>query len=95
MIRGVFKKFCKLIKSDCKKVTRALLGGLVRTLPAAGGGGRSGPPSFSETNRRRGKIQMAMERPGRDLSDKVYKFDLEVTCDVTGQVKLKMFDISI
>ena len=36
-----------------------------------GGGERSGPPSISETNRRRGKIQTAMERPGRDLSDKV------------------------
>ena len=65
------------------KLTRALLG-LVRTLPSAGGGGRIGPPSISETNRRRGKIQTAMERPGRDLSDKVLKFDLEVTCDVTG-----------
>ena len=51
-------------------LTRALLG-LVRTLPSAGGGGRIGPPSISETNRRRGKIQTAMERPGRDLSDKV------------------------
>ena len=36
-----------------------------------GGGGRIGPPSISETNRRRGKIQTAMERPGRDLSEKV------------------------
>ena len=73
-------------------LTRALLG-LVRTLPLAGGGGVSAPPSISETNRRGGKIQTAMERPGRDLSDKVQKFDLDVTCDVTGQVKHKMFDI--
>ena len=52
-------------------LTRALLG-LARTLPSAGGGGAvSAPPSISETNRRRGKIQTAMERPGRDLSDKV------------------------
>ena len=49
-------------------LTRALLG-LVRTLPLAGRGGRIGPPSISETNRRGGKIQTAMERPGRDLSD--------------------------
>ena len=57
-------------------LTRALLG-LVRTLPSAGGGGgggrggggRSAPASILETNRRRGKIQTAMERPGRDLSD--------------------------
>ena len=74
--------------SPVRVLTRALLG-LVRTLPAAGGGGRSGPPSISETNRRREKIQTAMESPGRDPSDKVKKFDLEVTCDVTGQVKHK------
>ena len=52
-------------------LTRALLG-LVRPLPfAGGGGGRSGPPSISETNRRWGKIQTAMERPGGDLSHNV------------------------
>ena len=57
--------------SPVRVLTRALLG-LVRTLPAAGGGGgRSGPPSISETNRRKGKIQTALERPGRDPSDKV------------------------
>ena len=36
-----------------------------------------------------------MNSPGRDLSDEVEKFDHGVTCDVTGQVKHKMFDISI
>ena len=36
-----------------------------------------------------------MERPGRDLSDEVGKFDPDVIGDVTGQVKHKMFDISI
>ena len=36
-----------------------------------------------------------MERAGRDLSDEVEKFVPGVTCDVTGQVKHKMFDISI
>ena len=36
-----------------------------------------------------------MESPGQDLSDEVEKFNPEVTCDVTGQVKHKMFDISI
>ena len=43
---------------------------LVRPLPSAGGGGRSGPPSFSVTKKRGGKIRPTMERPGRDLSDK-------------------------
>ena len=36
-----------------------------------------------------------MERPGRDLSDEVEKFDPGVACNVTGQVKYKMFDISM
>ena len=36
-----------------------------------------------------------MDSPRRDLSDEVEKFDAEVTCDVTGQVKHKIFDISI
>ena len=52
------------IEPTATELTRALLG-LVR--PLLGGGGRSGPPSISETNRRGEKIQMAMERPGRDL----------------------------
>ena len=57
---------------DVLVLTRALLG-LVRTLPFAGGGGGGlyRPPSISETNRRGGKIQTVMERPGQDLSDKV------------------------
>ena len=50
---------------------RALLG-LVQSLPCAGGGGGvANPPSISVTKRRGGKIQPAMEGPGRDLSDKV------------------------
>ena len=36
-----------------------------------------------------------MKRPGQDLSDEVKKFDAGVPCDVTGQVKHKIFDISI
>ena len=60
-----------------------------------GGGGAYRPPTISVTNRRGGKIILAMESPGRDLSDKVEKFDPRATCDNTGQVKHKMFDISI
>ena len=76
-------------------LTHALLG-LVRPLPSGGGGGgRNGPPSISETNERGGKIHAAIEKPGRYLSDKVLNFDPRVTCDVKGQVKHKMFDISI
>ena len=36
-----------------------------------------------------------MESLGRDLSDEVENFDPGVICGVTGQVKHKMFDISI
>ena len=60
-----------------------------------GGGERSGPPSISVTNRRGGKIQTAMKRPGQDLTDEIEKCYHGVTCDVTGQIKHKMFDISI
>ena len=55
--------------------------------PALCWGGRSGPPSISVTNRLGGKSQPAMKSPGRDLSDEVEKFELGVTCDVTGQDK--------
>ena len=52
------------------------------------------PPSILVTNRRGGKIQPAMESPGRDLSDAIKKFDPE--SPVTSQVRSsKMFDISI
>ena len=61
--------------------------------PGRGGGVR--PPSISVTNGHGGKIQPAVESPGRNLSDEVEKFDPGVTCDVTDQVKHKMFDISI
>ena len=62
-----------------------------------GGGGAGGvaPPSISVTNRHGGNIKPAMESPGRDRSDKVEKFDYGITCDVTSQVKHKMFYISI
>ena len=39
------------------------------------GGGAKRPLSISVTKRRGGKIQPAMERPGRDLSDEIEKFD--------------------
>ena len=54
---------------------RALLG-LVRPLPSAGGGAVAGLPTISVTNRHGGKIQPAMESPGRNLSDEVEKFNL-------------------
>ena len=40
------------------------------------------------------KIQMPFDIPVRELSKYGVKFDLHVTADVTGRVKLGMFDIS-
>ena len=56
----------------CRRgLTRALLG-LVRTLPSAGGGGAVSAPHLSRKPTDVGeKFQTAMERPGRNLSDKV------------------------
>ena len=65
------------------------------TLCWGGGGGVAAPIYLGDQQTWGGGIQTAMERPGRNLSDKVLKFDFGVTCDVTGQVKHKMFDISI
>ena len=59
-----------------------------------GGGRRVAPPIYLGNHRRGGKFPTAMESPGRDLSVEVEKFDPGVTCDVTGQVKHKMFYIS-
>ena len=41
------------------------------TLCWGGGGGRSGPPIYLGNQQTWGEIQTAMERPGRDISDKV------------------------
>ena len=69
---------------------------LVLCWVGGGGGGHSGPDlGISVTNRRGGKIQPAMESTGRDISDWVKKLNPGVTCDVTGQVKHNMFEISI
>ena len=74
------------------RLTRAPLG-LVRPLPSAGGGGGGvAALSISETNRRSGKIQTAMERPGRDLSDKVEK---HVTSQVRSITKCLTFPFNV
>ena len=77
-------------------LTRALLG-LVRTLPSAGGGG--GPYRPPHLSRKPTDVGEKFKRQWKGLDEifqiKFKKFDLEVTCDVTGQVKHKMFDISI
>ena len=54
------------------------------------------PPSLviSQTTGPISKIQTPFDSPVRELSKRDVKFDLDVTDDVTGQVKVRMFDFS-
>ena len=44
--------------------------------------------------RSQNSLQEALESPGKNCRRKTNFIDLGVTSDVTGQVKVKMFDIS-
>ena len=57
-------------------------------------GGRVGPFVISQTTGPISKIQAPFDSPVRELSKHGVKFDLHVTDDVTGQVKVKMFTFS-
>ena len=62
-----------------------------------GGGGVSRtppPPGISQTTGPISKIQTLFDSPVREISKPDVKFDLEVTDDNTGQVKVRMFDFS-
>ena len=74
-------------------LTRAPLGYFYNA-PHWGGGGYFEPPLISETTGPILKIQAAFESPGKTVDVKTNFIDLGVTSDVTGQVKVKMFDIS-
>ena len=50
---------------------------------------------ISQTTGPISKIQTPFDSPERELSKHGVKFDLEVTDDVTGQVKVRMFDFSV
>ena len=91
-LRGKYQLFTKYdrLQRLLMLLTRALLG-LVRPCLLLAGRSAPPPPSISVTNRSDGKIQTAIESPGRDLSDEVEKADPGVSCDVTGQVKHKMW----
>ena len=67
--------------------------GIFITRPTGGGLFRA-PPLISETTGPILKIQAAFESPGKTVEGKQIFIDLGVTSDVTGQVKVKMFDIS-
>ena len=57
-------------------------------------GGGKGPPEISQTAGPISKFQTPFDSPVRELPLQGQKFDLEVTDDVTGQVKVRIFDFS-
>ena len=63
------------------------------TRPAEGGGGE-GPPEISQTTGPISNFQAPFDSTVRELSKKSHEFDLEVNDDITGHVKVKMFDFS-
>ena len=54
--------------------------------------GAVSPPVISQTTGPISKIQTSFDSPVRALSKPGQKFDIDVTDDVTGQVKVRMFD---
>ena len=59
-----------------------------------GGGGAKGPPEISQTAGPISKFQTPFDSPVRELPVQGQKLDPEVTDDVTGQVKVRIFDFS-
>ena len=59
-----------------------------------GGGGQRPPPEISQTTGPISKFQTPFDSPVRELPVQGQKFDPEVTDDVTGQVKVRIFDFS-
>ena len=65
------------------------------TRPAGGGGGaQRAPPEISQTTGPISKFQTPFDSPVRELPVQGQTFDPEVTDDVTGQVKVRIFDFS-
>ena len=56
------------------------------------GGPKGPPPEISQTTGPISKFQAPFDSPVRELPVQGKKFDLEVTDDVTGQVKVRIFD---
>ena len=61
---------------------------------AAGGGGKAPSPEISQITVPISKFQTLFDSPVRELPVQGQKFELEVTDDVTGQVKVRIFDFS-
>ena len=94
---GVFRLFrafstSSTVTSMC--LTRAPLGYFYNAPHWGGGYFEPPPPLISETTGPILKIQAAFESPEKNCRRKTNFIDLGVTSDVTGQVKVKMFDIS-
>ena len=69
--------------------------GLVSNTSCWGGGAKSPPPpEISQTTGPISKFQTPFDSPVRELPVQGKKFDPEVTDDVTGQVKVRIFDFS-
>ena len=65
------------------------------TRPAGGGGGQRAPPLRSpKLLDRFPNFKTPFDSPVRELPVQGQKFDLEVTDDITGQVKVRIFDFS-
>ena len=64
------------------------------TRPAGGGGPKGPPPEISQTTGPISKFQTPFDSPVRELPVQGQIFDPEVTDDVTGQVKVRIFDFS-
>ena len=57
-------------------------------------GGKAPPPEISQTTGPISKFQTPFDSPVRELPVQGQQFDPEVTDDVTGQVKVRIFDFS-
>ena len=66
----------------------------IATRPAGGGGPKGPPPEISQTTGPSSKFQTPFDSPVRELPVQGQKCDPEVTDDVTGQVKVRIFDFS-
>ena len=60
----------------------------------AGGGGPKGPPEIFQTTGPISKFQTPFDSPVRELPVQGQTFDPEVTDDVTGRVKFRIFEFS-
>ena len=90
---ALMRQICKL-KTNFVKVNPRPAGVWIVTRPAGGGGGERPPPEISQTTGPISKFQTPFDSPVRELPVQSQKFDTEVTDDVTGQVKVRIFDFS-